>query len=258
MEPSTQPQPNSSIAIPIAIVIGFALIAVAVYFSGSGAPTNPSPTVNQQPVANDVTPDAAIRPITADDHVRGNPNAPIVLIEYTDYDCPFCKSFHGTMEQIMSEYGTTGEVAWVLRHFPLQQLHPNAPLIAQASECVAELAGDNGNEAFWEFSDKIFNGRGINEPTNMLDLPDYAVEVGVDRVAFESCMDSDRHRDGILASVQEGFDAGIRGTPHTVVIVGDEQAVINGAQPYQVVKGIIEDLLAQISGQSPEDLLNAE
>ena len=90
-------------------------------------------------------------PLTDADHVRGDRNAPIVMIEYSDYECPFCSRFHPTMKQVMQEY--EGQIAWAYRHFPLS-FHPYAQVLAEGSECVAELGG---NDAFWEFTDAIYN-----------------------------------------------------------------------------------------------------
>lgn len=89
--------------------------------------------------------------ITAQDHVRGNRNAQIFLIEYSDFECPYCKSFHPTAMQALEEYGD--KIGWAYRHYPLDMIHPNARPAAIASECVAELGGD---EAFWKFADEIF------------------------------------------------------------------------------------------------------
>ena len=130
-----QPQSKPSIAIPAAIVIGFGLIAAAILFSGS---RTAAPVVAQNGTTPPVTTKAVVRPVDSTDFVRGNPNAPIMVIEYSDYDCPFCKQFNDTMTQIMNDYGVTGKVAWVYRQFPIVQLHPNAPKISQAAFCVAD------------------------------------------------------------------------------------------------------------------------
>ncbi len=241
-----QPQQTSSIAIPIAIVVGFGLIAAAIFFSGNTASAPTVVNTEKGPVPTD-TRETVVRPIDDTDFIRGNPNAPIMVIEYSDYDCPFCKSFHETMNRIMTEYGVTGKVAWSYRQFPLEQLHPNAPRISQAAYCVGELGGD---EAFWKFSDLIFGNRGTNEPTNMTKLPEYAVSAGVEKAAFESCLSSGKHAATVEASIADGFAAGAQGTPYSIVIVGDQQAVINGAQPYAVVKQIVDNLIKQIEGGS--------
>lgn len=248
-----QPRAQSqSPAVPIAIVIGFGMIAAAIYFSGGSnpitAPVNQAEQNQDQPVTGTMT------PVNEDDHIRGNPNASIVLVEYSDYDCPFCKNFHDTMNRVMAEYGVTGQVAWVYRHFPIQDLHPNAPYIAHAAECAGELGGNDG---FWTFSDLVFNERGEREPTNMLRLTEFAVEAGIDEAAFTECNESGRFQDAIEQDIRDAVASGGRGTPHTVVIVGDQQAVIKGAQPYSEVKRILDNLISQIQGASPEDLIEA-
>lgn len=242
---------RDSLLIPAAIVIAAGFIAAAIYFSGSGSPVEPTGINTDTETPTDGEPSVA--PVTEDDHIRGNPNAPIVLIEYSDFDCPFCKQFHDTMNQIIEEYGPSGQVAWVYRQFPLQQLHPNAPKISEASECVAELGGD---QAFWEFADLIFEERPTNDLTDMSRLPEFAETAGVDVNAFNECLESGRYAEEIAADVQAAIEAGGRGTPHTVVTVGDQSGVINGAQPYSTVKQIIDNLLAQIQGGTLETETN--
>jgi len=242
MEPN--PQSTTSPAIPIAIVVGFAMIAIAIFFTGSRNDDAPVAVTPQGPEIPTVT--SGPRPVDETDYIRGNPNAPIVMIEYSDYDCPFCKQFHETMVQIMEEYGVEGRVAWVYRQFPISQLHPNAPKISEAALCVGELGGQN---AFWSFSDLVFEQRELTEPTNMVRLGDYAERAGVDPAAYASCYESGRMKATVDASVKEAFDIGARGTPYTVLIAGNQQAVINGAQSYQTVRGIISNLIDQLDGR---------
>jgi protein-disulfide isomerase len=238
-----QTQSNPFI-IPGAIVVGFGLIAAAIFFSGGGA-TVPTAVVGNPNNEQDQA--GPVRPVDEDDHIRGNPNAPIVIVEYSDYDCPFCKSFHETMNTVMDEYGATGQVAWVYRHFPIEQLHPNALGIALASECVADL-GDN--DAFWTFSDLVFGEREINAQTNVTKLSAYAVEAGVDQAAFDTCVAEERLISKVREDMVDAVNAGAQGTPYSLVLVGEQQGVINGAQPYESVKQIIETLLTQIEGGS--------
>ena len=95
---------------------------------------------------------APIRAVTADDHIVGDINtAKLIIVEYSDLECPYCQRFHATMKQVMEEY--KGEVAWVYRHFPLTQIHPKAMQAALASECAWE---QGGNEDFWKYADKVF------------------------------------------------------------------------------------------------------
>ena len=89
--------------------------------------------------------------VSDQDHILGNLNAPVKLIEYSDLQCPFCGRFHPTMQRVVKEYGD--QVAWVYRHFPLESIHPNARPLANASECAANLGG---NDSFWKFVDAVF------------------------------------------------------------------------------------------------------
>ncbi len=235
-----QPQSKPSIAIPVAIVFGFGLIAAAILFSGS---RTAAPVIAQKNTEPNIPTKAVIRPVDSTDAVRGNPNAPIKVIEYSDYDCPFCKQFDETMNQIIKDFGVTGKVAWVYRQFPIVQLHPNAPKISEAALCVQELGGA---DAFWKFSDTVFQSREINEKTNMTRLPEYAEKAGVKRADFSKCFDSGAKKDTVDASIAEAATAGAQGTPYSIVVVGDQQAVINGAQPYAVVKQIIDNLVKQL------------
>lgn len=242
MEPSTR---QSSPAIPIAIISGFAMIALAIFFTSKDDVTN-SAVVNQQSSSDAAAASTGVsRPVSEADYIRGNPNAPILMVEYSDYDCPFCKQYQETMNRIMDEYGVTGRLAWVYRQFPLAELHPNSPKISEAALCVGDIGG---NESFWSFTDLIFESRNIDEPTNVTKLPQYAESAGVSQKEYIDCMDSGRMKDEVVSQIEDGFNSGARGTPYTILIVGSQQAVINGAQPYEVVKGIVDNLIAQLDG----------
>lgn len=233
---------QNSLGIPVAIVIAGLLIAVAVFFSGKDSGVSPTQVANDRNETQE-TPEVNVAPVTEDDHILGNPNAQILIVEYSDFDCPFCKNFHDTMNRIMAEYGDSGQVAWVYRHFPIRQLHPNAEMIAEASECVADLGG---NDAFWKFTNFVFNERGTNEPTDIAQLPSYAEQSGVSRAAYTTCMDEGRFSEVIQEDVQAAIDAGARGTPYSVIIAGDQQGIINGAQPYASVKQTVDTILSQL------------
>lgn len=232
--------PKNSLGVPIAIVLAAALVAGAIVYSGSqksGAPIQAG-TPNEQ-----ITAETEIAPVTDKDHIRGNPNAPIVIVEYSDFECPFCKNFHETMNKVMATYGADGKVAWVYRNFPIKQLHPNAPKIAAASECVANLGG---NEAFWKFADLIFGEREVNAQTDMSKIGDYAVQSGVDKTKFTACLDAGTYTAAIDASVTASMKAGAKGTPYSILMVGNQQGVVSGAQPYETVKQMIDTMLSQV------------
>lgn len=231
---------RDSIAIPAAIVIAAALIAGAIYFNGSRPAQNDSANPTAAPA--NLT---ALRHADATDHVRGNPNAPIMLIEYSDFECPYCKLFHETLQKVMAEYGPSGKIAWTYRHLPIKQLHPNAAKIAEASECVAQNGGD-----FWKFADSVFGNREIKESTNMSRLSEYAVAAGANKAQFDSCLANGTYAEKITESIDEfiGVSGGKIGTPHTFVVVGDQSYPIEGAQPYDVVKKMVDNLISQMEG----------
>jgi protein-disulfide isomerase len=238
---------QSTYGIPIAIVVAAALVATAIYFKDTNTPAGQTPDATTQ---TQQTPNVTTVPVQASDHIRGNPNAPIVLIEYSDLDCPFCKAFHETMKQLMDNYGSSGKVAWVYRHLPLEALHPDAPKLAEASECVTEQAGNDG---FWKFIDQVFEGRGTNEETDMSKLPTYAANAGAsDSNKFQLCLSSDKYKDKIAASIKEavaanGGQKGL-GTPFTLVFVGNQYiGPIQGAQPYSIVKQNIDRIITQLN-----------
>lgn len=237
---------KNTLGVPIAIVIGALLIGGAIIYTGNTASKGNPVQIGKEAQNEQITADAEIAPVTEKDHILGNPNAPIMIVEYSDFDCPFCKNFHGTMQKIMETYGKDGKVAWVYRHFPLVQLHPNSPKVSAASECVANLGG---NDAFWKFADALISDRGTNEPTNILKLPEYASDAGVDKAKFTACYEAGTYTEKIQKDVEEALKAGAQGTPYSIIIVGDQQAVINGAQPYAAVQQMVETLLSQLGAE---------
>lgn len=178
--------------------------------------------------------------VTDTDHVRGNPDAAITMIEYSDFECPFCKRFHPTMQQVLEKY--PNDVRWVYRHFPLSFHRPLALKAAEGSECAAELGG---NDAFWLFTDAYYertqsNGNGLQES----ELPKIAADIGLDRGAFETCLNSGKYAASVDEEMNAGAAAGVSGTPGTFVIGPDgESQLIPGALPFESVDQVIQSLL---------------
>ena len=143
----------NALSVPVAIIIAGIIVGASVLISAqirsAPLPQNVGQQVAGQPTGNL----EAINKVTSKDHIRGNPNADITIVEYSDTECPFCKQFHQTMKQIIAEYGDSGKVAWVYRNFPLDQLHPKARKEAEALECANELGG---NDKFWEYTDRLY------------------------------------------------------------------------------------------------------
>jgi protein-disulfide isomerase len=183
-----------------------------------------------------------VRPVAMPrDHVRGNPDAPVSLIEYSDFECPFCKGFHETAKQVVEAYG--GKVNWVYRHFPLDFHNPAAQREAEAAECVAEL---KGNDAFWRYADLLFartrsNGGGVPEA----DLPTLASSVGVDRARFGECLRGNRKAARVKEDLDEGMAIGITGTPGNILRNNRTGKVIarSGALPLALLRPEIDELL---------------
>lgn len=184
----------------------------------------------------------AVKPVDGEDHILGNPGAPVKLVEFSDFECPFCKRFHRTMKRLMDEYGKDGKVAWVYRHFPLDSLHSKARKEAQAAECANELGG---NEAFWAYSDRLFEVAPSNDRLDLALLPRIAQKIGLDRAKFEACLEGDlrggKYAAHIEADVQDAIASGGTGTPFSLVIAPNGKTFpINGAQPLAALKSIID------------------
>lgn len=234
MEESSKP---NTLSIPIAIVIAGALIAGAVYMgtSQSGTRDNVQPQVAEQQESGDLD---QMAPITENDHIRGNPNADVVIVEYSDFECPFCKRFHTTMQQVVGEYGD--KVAWVYRQFPLDQLHPvKARAEAVASECAAELGG---NDAFWKFADRFMELTPSNNQTDIETvIPQIVREIGLNETAFQTCFESGKYDQHIEEDIQNAVATGGRGTPWSIVVTkSGNKYPLSGAQPYEAVKQLID------------------
>jgi len=225
------------LSVPIAIVISGALIAGALYYSNIKQPTkivnNTAPTEN--------TNFSSMRPVSADDHILGNPNASLIIVEYSDSECPFCKTFHTTLRRVISEYGKDGKVAWVYRHFPIDQLHSKARKEAEAMECANELGG---NEKFWEYANTLYDKTSSNNSLDPLELPKIAKTVGLNVSDFETCLSSGKYAEKVEADYQDAVKAGGRGTPNSIILSKDGvRTPIEGAMPYESLKNIIDELL---------------
>lgn len=230
---------KQSLAVPAAIVIAGLFIAVALYLSGTkNSETAKAPSVKAE--AGDVTMKAVD---VKTDHILGNPDAPIKIVEYSDTECPFCKRFHTTLNKLVQDYGKDGKVAWVYRHFPLD-IHSKAKKEAEATECAAELGG---NTKFWEYINKIYEVTPGNNGLDPAELPKIAAQVGLDKIAFESCLSSGRHASTVEAQFQDGLKAGARGTPFSVIVTKDQKIPITqGALPYEDMKSILDMVIKNI------------
>ena len=220
---------KSSYTIPIAIIIGGIIVAIAVYVS---MPKHAA-TVSGNP--------ALVRPVGPSDHIFGNPAAKVMIVEYSDFDCAFCKTFNGTLHQIITDEGVDGDVAWVFREFPLTEIHPNALSHARAAECVAQVAG---NDTFWKFETTLFD----NQPVDPTTYGALAQTVGVTGEAFATCFAnaSSTVQARITADRQNALDVGAQGTPYSLIVVdGQPPVVMNGAYSYEAAKALVDQALGK-------------
>ncbi|MBI4973588.1 DsbA family protein [Candidatus Roizmanbacteria bacterium] len=181
----------------------------------------------------------AIPSVTSKDHVRGNINAKIVLVEYSDLECPFCKKFHQTMKQVLKEYGD--KVAWVYRHYPLS-FHENAQKEAEASECAAD---QGGSITFWNYVDELLdrttsNGKGFA----LNKLVPLAEELGLDGKKFKACLDNGTYEQKVKKGVEDAEKAGKLGTPTMIIIPSTgKRSIIPGALSFDEIKKQLDQIL---------------
>ena len=179
----------------------------------------------------------------ANAYAKGGAGARLVLVEFSDFQCPFCgRHAKQTLPQIEREYVETGKVLYVMRNLPLESIHPDAFRAASAAEC----AGDQGK--YWQMHEKLF---GHQQALSAADLARYAQEAGVEPNAFKQCFDADTHGAKIRKDLADAQAAGITGTPTFFLGFaeggGKVKVVrrIQGAQPYPVFKAAIDGLLAE-------------
>jgi protein-disulfide isomerase len=234
---------KNSYLIPISIIIAGILIGGAILYTSKKEKTEsllPPPPPKEENLENPFNQSDAlaekVKPIDEKDHIRGDQKAPVILIEFSDFQCPFCGRFHQTMKEILKEF--EGKVKWVYRHFPLDSIHPQATPAALASECVATFGG---NEAFWRFSDKLFenqNSLGVNLYQKLVK------ELGLNLNDFNSCFESKKYKEKIQAHLKDGIDSGVRGTPYSIIIAPNGNAFpIKGALSFNQIKILIEKAL---------------
>lgn len=225
---------NNAYLIPASIVFSAVLISSAIFFS-DGFIVSDTKANNEEKV----TLTDNVRPVSKEDHIRGNPDADVMVVVYSDFECPFCKVLHDTLNTIFDKNEKDGDVAWVFRHLPLEQLHPEkARAVAVASECAGDLGG---NDAFWNFSDRYFELTLTNNKTDIESvIPSIANELGLDMIKFNACLASGKFEEKIDADMNNAFDTGGKGTPWSIVIAPNGKTfAINGAQPKESIEKII-------------------
>lgn len=245
---------NFFISTPIAILIGSILIAIAILINGgiikfkglTTGSTVPTQAAQAPGIPNQAPPEPVagpVEPLKDEDHVRGDRKARILLIEYSDLECPFCKRFHPTAKQIVDTY--KGQVAWVYRHFPLDQIHSKADKEAEAVECAKDQGGE---DSFWKLTDKIFEVTPSNNGLDLETLPKLAADVGLNQNTFKACLDGGKYTAYVEADYQGGIKAGITGTPGNILLdtKTKKTKLIPGALPFEQFKQTIDNMLKEL------------
>lgn len=221
---------KQNFTVPVAIVIAGLLIAVGIYASGRNTAA-PAAATQQATASLD-----SIKPIQPTDHVLGNPNAKVVIVEYSDTECPYCKEFQSTLHEVMTTYGD--QVAWVFRNFPVHQRSVHE---AEAAECAAELGG---NDTYWKYLDEVFAETNSNDSLDPAALPAIAQKLGLDVTKFNACVDSGKYEAKINQDKQDVINAGAQGTPFSVIFAGGQKIPITqGALPYDSMKTILDTVI---------------
>jgi protein-disulfide isomerase len=224
--------------LPITIVVAGLLIAGAVFFVGKSGTTAPPASGTAQAIN--------FPPVTSADHMLGNPNATVKVIEYADLECPYCKVFNTTMHQVMDYYGQSGNVAWIYRPFPLGQIHSKAPKEAEAAECAAD---QGGSAEFFKYIDQIYTITPSENNLDLAQLPAIAQQQGLDMTQFNSCLNSGKYATKVQDSYNDAIKAGGTGTPFILITkAGSTDAVtLEGAQPYDSMRAAIDAVLGTSS-----------
>ncbi len=205
-------------------VAAVAILVIACLFVGCGGGSN-------QPPQDGTT-------VAAGSHILGDANAKVTLIEFADFQCPYCKNFYTDTEwQIIANYVNTGKARFAFRQFPLSSIHQNAEAAAEASECAAKIGGNDG---FWKYHDMLFtNSHGDGTGLDANSLKQYAANLQLDTAGFNACLDNHQTAEAVSNDVSDGTAAGVGGTP-TFFINGKK---LVGAQPYSAFQAAIDALL---------------
>jgi len=247
---------NKNLALICVTVIVLCVVILVWFFNkpepsnsvnnNTGNIANNNVPVQQQPRVDQ--PSGIVKVSIDDDPAFGSKNAPLTLIEFSDFQCPFCRLFwRDTLPQITKEYIDTGKLKFVYRDFPLSS-HPAAEPSAQAAEC----ADDQGK--FLAMHDKIFQeqakqGQGTVQFTSQ-DIKTWASQIGLNTLKFNQCLDSGKYADEVEKDLADGSAAGIEGTPGFFIGKSDSSGVINGtlisgAQPFSAFKAVIDQILSE-------------
>jgi protein-disulfide isomerase len=243
-------------SVPTGMIVALVVaVAVAAFFAGSYFSNLDSDVVTQSELKDAISkveskigsvqqapsqPSQPVKISLDNDPIRGDPNAPITIVEFSDFQCPFCARFHvQTLPLLLEEYIDTGKVNLVYRDFPIQSIHPNALPAAVAAECANEQG------KYWEYHDTLFEKQSawsrLDSTTAVSTFSQYATDVGLEQQQFDSCLGSGKYLEEVQGDLSDGRDYDITGTPG--FFIGNDEigfVKINGAQPFDSFQRIID------------------
>ncbi len=232
---------DSSAWLVASILISAVLLSAAIFYNGFAISTalssgnyagGDSIVVPQAPGGDPSAPAAPVKIELGDAPREGNKNAKVTVVEYSDFECPFCgRYYNDAYKQMKSEYIDTGKVQFVFKQYPLTQIHPNAQKAAEASLCAHEQG------KFFAYHDTLFANQ---QSLGLTALKQYAADNSLDTSKFNSCLDSGKYAKQVQDEVSEGSSVGVSGTPTTFV----NGVKIVGAVPYATIKAEIDSALA--------------
>jgi protein-disulfide isomerase len=208
--------------------------AIAMVNEGQSIAPPPQPTPAPEPTPAPLPEDASLDDAAA---TKGDPNAPVVIVEYSDYQCPYCQRHFAEVWPELQSYIEDGTVLYVFKDFPLTSIHPQAPKAAEAARC----AGDQ--DAYWEMHDMLFQGQQqwSGQATAVAMFKQFAGQLGLDQATFDQCLDSNQHAAAVEANLQQGAGFGVRGTPGFFV----NRVPLPGAYPIEAFQQLIQQALAE-------------
>lgn len=248
---------GNGLVIALIISVGIAGFFAGMYFSDSNEPITYSDTITksefeqaiskiESKIDNIQSSPNIPKPVKIsldDDPVRGDANAPITILEFSDFQCPFCARFHTqTLPSLLEIYIDTGKVNFVYRDFPIQSIHPNALPAAVAAECADEQG------KFWQYHDMLFENQeswsGLGNTQAVTMFKQYASELELVQETFDNCLESGKYLDEVRKDLDDGRAYDVTGTPG--FFIGNEKigfVKLNGAQPLEAFQQVIESQL---------------
>jgi len=225
------------VMVAVFFVVGF-FVLLSMVLSGKEALAPVVADINQPSGVQDAAQGAGqiqLAPVTGGDWARGNESARITVVEYSDIDCSYCHQFYPVLQRLASEY--PNDVRWVYRHFPLDSIHPQARVKAEAAECAGAIGGQDG---FWAFIDTLYEN-----PASGNDLAAVASDAGIDEDAFSACVTENPYANKVQSQAIDAQRAGAQGTPYSVFVADGENIPLSGAASYEQVAQFIESALGK-------------